>query len=79
MLDRDARVPAKPTRSQIELFLEETTMPAALMSVMSFKERSRYAKQMDELVKLLRKNNEQVTKLTALMEKMVKAMGASVS
>ncbi|MFZ0660600.1 MAG: hypothetical protein WAM05_17910 [Candidatus Binataceae bacterium] len=54
-------------------------MPAALMSVMSFKERSRYAKQMDELVKLLRKNNEQVTKLTALMEKMVKAMGASVS
>lgn len=51
-------------------------MPAALISVMDAKERSRYAKQMDELVKLLRKNNEQVTKLTSLMEKLVKALGA---
>ncbi|MFZ1886410.1 MAG: hypothetical protein WAU33_00155 [Candidatus Binataceae bacterium] len=52
-------------------------MPAALISVMDVKERTRYAKQMDELIKLLRKNNEQVTKLAMLMEKMVKAMGAS--
>ncbi|MGC1678551.1 MAG: hypothetical protein WA740_13575 [Candidatus Binataceae bacterium] len=52
-------------------------MPAALISVMDVKERTRYAKQMDELIRLLRKNNEQVTKLAALMEKMVKAMGAA--
>jgi hypothetical protein len=52
-------------------------MPAALISVMDAKERARYAKQMDELVKLLRKNNDQVTKMAALMEKLVKAMGAS--
>jgi hypothetical protein len=52
-------------------------MPAALISVMDVKERTRYAKQKDELIKLLRKNNEQVTKLAMLMEKMVKAMGAS--
>jgi len=43
---------------------------------MDAKERARYAKQMDELVKLLRKNNEQVAKMDALMEKLVKAMGA---
>ncbi|MHB8384739.1 MAG: hypothetical protein ACYDC3_20670 [Candidatus Binataceae bacterium] len=51
-------------------------MPAALISVMDIKERTRYAKQMDELIKLLRKNNEQVTKLATMMEKMVKLMAA---
>ncbi|HVA77275.1 MAG TPA: hypothetical protein VNF27_05240 [Candidatus Binataceae bacterium] len=52
-------------------------MPAALISVMDAKERGRYAKQMDELVKLVRKSNEQMTKMTALIEKLVKAMGAA--
>ena len=52
-------------------------MPAALMSVMDAKERAGYAKQMAELVKLLRKNNEQVSKMTALLEKLVKATGAT--
>ncbi len=52
-------------------------MPAALISLMDEKERARYGKQMDELVKLLRKNNEQVTKMAVLMERLVKAMGAA--
>jgi len=43
---------------------------------MDKKERARYGKQMDELVKLLRKNNEQVSRMAALMEKLLKAMGA---
>ena len=55
---------------------EGTNMPAALISVMDKKERARYGKQMDELVKLLRKNNEQVSRMAALMEKLLKAMGA---
>ncbi|MGB6089156.1 MAG: hypothetical protein WA721_12705 [Candidatus Binataceae bacterium] len=75
MLDRDARASELAVCDQT--LSEETTMPAALISVMDVKERTRYAKQMDELIKLLRKNNEQVTKLAMLMEKMVKAMGAS--
>lgn len=52
-------------------------MPAALISLMDPKERARYSKQMDELIRLLRKNNEQVTKLTSLMEKMVRTMAGS--
>ncbi len=52
-------------------------MPAALISLMDAKERAGYAKLMAELVKLVRKNNEQISKMTALLEKLVKASGAA--
>jgi hypothetical protein len=56
---------------------EKSIMPAALISLMDAKERAGYAKLMAELVKLVRKNNEQISKMTALLEKLVKASGAA--
>lgn len=53
-------------------------MPAALISVMDEKERKRVAKQMDDLVQLMRQNNQQVSKLVSLMQTLVKAMGAGL-
>jgi hypothetical protein len=50
-------------------------MPAAIISLMDEKERKRVTKQMDDVVKLLRENTAQVTKLAAAMETLVKAMG----
>jgi hypothetical protein len=49
-------------------------MPAAMISLMDEKERKRVTKQMDDVVKLMRQNNQQVSKLVALMQTMVKAM-----
>ena len=52
-------------------------MPAALISLMDEKERKQVAKQMDDIIKLIRQNNAQVTKLVALMETLAKSMGAN--
>jgi len=49
-------------------------MPAALISLMDEKERKRVSKQMDDVVKLLRENTAQVTKLAEAMQTLVKAM-----
>lgn len=52
-------------------------MPAALISLMDEKERKQVAKQMDDIIKLMRENNAQVTKLVALMQTFLKAMSAN--
>lgn len=52
-------------------------MPAAMISLMDKPERDRYAKQMAELVMLMRKNTAQVTRMAALLDKLIKTMGAA--
>jgi hypothetical protein len=52
-------------------------MPAALISLMDEKERKQVAKQMDDIIKLMRENNAQVTKLVALMQTFLKTMSAN--
>jgi hypothetical protein len=51
-------------------------MPAAIIALMDEKERKRVTRQMDDVVKLLRQNTQQVAKMVALMQTMVKAMTA---
>jgi hypothetical protein len=54
-------------------------MPAAIISLMDERERKRVTKQMDDVVKLLRENTQQVAKMVALMQTMVKAMTSSAA
>src|SRR5579863_9357805 len=58
-----------------KLLGEENVMPSAIISLMDESERKRVMKQMDDVVKLLRQNTAQVTKLATAMDKLVKAMG----
>jgi hypothetical protein len=54
---------------------KETHMPGGLIApYLTKREKSRYTKQMDQIVKLLRTNNEQVERLIELMERMLKGM-----
>jgi hypothetical protein len=54
-------------------------MPAAVIALMDEKERKRVTKQMDDVVKLLRQNTQQVEKMVALMQTLVKSISGSAA
>lgn len=49
-------------------------MPGAAYALLDKRERAKYSKQMDQVVRLLKQNTDQVAKMTKLLDALVKAM-----